>query len=235
MTTTKQYDFLDRLTAIQSTAGAAPVASFNYQYNSANQRTQVTNADRSAWVYQYDRLGQVVSGKKYWANGTPVAGQQFTYNFDDIGNRQATASGGDASGNNLRSASYAANNLNQYTSRDVPGYATVLGSANANATVTVNLQRAVRQGNYFWDELAANNSGSSLYLSLTNLAVLNNGTNADIIATNVGNVFLPQTPEMFGYDADGNMTNIKGSVLAFGTFTLRCSFFRATASRFETE
>jgi RHS repeat-associated protein len=73
--------------------------------------------------------------------------------------------------------------------------------------VTVNLQRAVRQGNYFWDELAANNSGSSLYLSLTNLAVLNNGTNADIIATNIGNVFLPQTPEVFGYDADGNMTN----------------------------
>jgi RHS repeat-associated protein len=207
MTTAKHYDFLNRLSSIQSSVEVAPVASFNYQYNSANQRTQVTNADSSAWVYQYDRLGEVVSGRKYWANGTPVAGQQFTYNFDDIGNRQATASGGDASGNNLRSASYAANNLNQYTSRDVPGYATVLGSANANATVTVNLQRAVRQGNYFWDELAANNSGSSLYLSLTNLAVLNNGTNADIVATNVGNVFLPQTPEVFGYDADGNMTN----------------------------
>ncbi|MDR3412851.1 MAG: RHS repeat-associated core domain-containing protein, partial [Formivibrio sp.] len=207
MTTAKQYDFLNRLTSIQSSAGAAPVASFNYQYNSANQRTQVTNADSSSWVYQYDSLGQVISGRKYWANGTPVAGQQFTYNFDDIGNRQASASGGDASGSNLRSANYAANNLNQYTSRDVPGYAPVLGSANANATVTVNLQRAVRQGNYFWDELAANNSGSSLYLSLTNLAVLNNGTNADIITTNVGNAFLPQTPETFGYDADGNMTN----------------------------
>jgi hypothetical protein len=37
--------------------------------------------DNSYWVYQYDSLGQVVSGKKYWANGTPVAGQQFTYNF----------------------------------------------------------------------------------------------------------------------------------------------------------
>ncbi|MDR3412986.1 MAG: RHS repeat-associated core domain-containing protein, partial [Formivibrio sp.] len=207
MTTAKQYDFLNRLTTIQSRAGSAPVASFNYQYNSANQRTEVTNVDNSSWVYQYDRLGQVVSGKKYWANGTPVAGQQFTYNFDDIGNRESTANGGDATGSNLRSASYAANNLNQYTSRDVPGYATVLGSANANATVTVNLQRAVRQGTYFWDELAANNNSSSLYLSLTNLAVLNNGTNADIVATNIWNAFLPQTPEVFGYDADGNMTN----------------------------
>jgi RHS repeat-associated protein len=207
MTTAKHYDFLNRLTSIQSSAGSASVSSFNYLYNSANQRTEVTNVDNSSWVYQYDHLGQVVSGKKYWANGTPVAGQQFTYNFDDIGNRQAAASGGDASGNNLRSANYAANNLNQYTSRDVPGYATVLGSANANATVTVNLQRAVRQGSYFWDELAANNSSASLYLSLTNLAVLNNGTNADIVATNIGNAFLPQTPETFGYDADGNMTN----------------------------
>jgi hypothetical protein len=35
----------------------------------------------------YDSLGQVISGKKYWADGTPVAGQQFEYTFDDIGNR----------------------------------------------------------------------------------------------------------------------------------------------------
>ena len=52
-----------------------------------------------------------------------------------------------------------------------------------------------------------NNSNSAVYLSLTNLAVLNNGTNADIIATNVGNLFVPQTPEVFCYDADGNLTN----------------------------
>ena len=206
MTTTKQYDYLNRLTAIQSGAGASPVSSFNYAYNSANQRTQVTNSDNSHWIYQNDHLGQVISGKKYWSDGTPVAGLQFTYDFDDIGNRKSTAAGGDASGNNLRSANYTANNLNQYTSRDVPGYATVLGSANPTATVTVNLQRAVRQGGYFWDELPENNSVSSLYISLTNLAVLNNGTNADIVATNVGNVFLPQTPETFGYDADGNLT-----------------------------
>ena len=183
------------------------MSSFNYAYNSANQRTAVTTTDNSYWAYQYDNLGQVISGKKYWANGTPVAGQQFTYNFDDIGNRKQTASGGDALGANLRVANYIANNLNQYTSRDVPGYVDILGSANPNATVTVNLQRAVRQGSYFSDELSVNNSGGPMYLSLTNLAVLNNGTNADIIATNVGNLFVPQTPEVFGYDADGNLTN----------------------------
>ena len=40
--------------------------------------------------YNYDLLGQVNSGKKYWADGTPVAGQQFEYGFDDIGNRKST-------------------------------------------------------------------------------------------------------------------------------------------------
>jgi RHS repeat-associated protein len=207
MTTTKQYDYLNRLTGIQSGTGVAPVSSFSYAYNSANQRTLVTNINNSHWVYQYDRLGQEISGKKCWSDGTPVAGQQFTYSFDSIGNRKGRAAGGDACGNNLRSANYTANNLYQYTSRDVPGYATVLGSANPNATMTVNLQRAVRQGSYFWDELPENNSASSPYISLTNLAVLNSGTNADIVATDVGDALLPQTPETFGYDADGNMTN----------------------------
>lgn len=209
MTTTKQYDYLNRLTQISSTpngSGATPV-SFNYNYNTANQRTAATNTDNCYWVYQYDSLGQVVSGKKYWADGTPVAGQQFTYNFDDIGNRTCTASGGDATGSNLRTANYTANSLNQYTSRDVPGYVDVLGSANPNATVTVNLQRAIRQGGYFWDELGVSNASSPLWLSLTNLAVLNNGTNADIVATNIGNAYVPQTPQTFAYDADGNLTN----------------------------
>lgn len=45
MTTSKMYDYLNRLTAIQSMAGSTPVASFNYNYNSANQRTTVTNVD----------------------------------------------------------------------------------------------------------------------------------------------------------------------------------------------
>lgn len=28
-------------------------------------------------------FGEIASGKKYWADGTPVAGQQFDYTFDD--------------------------------------------------------------------------------------------------------------------------------------------------------
>jgi RHS repeat-associated protein len=42
---------------------------------------------------------------------------------------------------------------------------------------------------------------------LTNLAVLPQGTNADIVATNIGNAFISRSPEQFRYDVDGNLTN----------------------------
>ena len=207
MTTTKAYDNLNRLTSIRSGAGVSPVASFSYAYNSANQRSSVTNADNSRWVYQYDSLGQVTSGRKVWAEGTPVAGEQFEYGFDDIGNRTSTGVGGDQSGAGLRPASYAATLRNQYVSRTVPGAVAIIGSANANATVTVNNQPTYREGAYFRGELTVDNSASGLWVSVTNLAVLNDGTNPDIIATSIGNAFVPKTPETFGYDADGNTTN----------------------------
>ncbi len=164
MTTTKSYDKLNRLTAISSqpgAAGAGPV-SFNYTYNDANQRTRVSLEDGSFWIYQYDKLGQVTSGKRYWSDWTPVAGQQFEYSFDDIGNRTSTKAGGDANGGGLLSANYSANSLNQYTSRDVPGAVDILGIAHANATVTVNGQSPYRRGEYFWQELSLNNSSAAV-------------------------------------------------------------------------
>ena len=76
LTTTKTHDNLNRLSAINSSNGVAGVVSAHaYQLNSANQRTASTTAEGSYWVYQYDALGQVISGKKHWSDGTPVAGQ----------------------------------------------------------------------------------------------------------------------------------------------------------------
>jgi len=208
MVVSKSYDNLNRLLAVSNAPAAlSQPPAFNYQYNSANQRTAVTNGDNSYWVYQFDTLGQVTVGNKYWSDGTPVAGQQFDYTFDTIGNRTTTGVGGDQTGANLRYASYSANNLNQYTSRTVPGYVNVLGTASSNATVLVNSQGVYRKGNYFRAELAENNAASAVFASITNLAVLTNGTATDTIATNFGSVFVSQTPETFGYDPDGNLTN----------------------------
>ena len=148
MTTSKQFDYLNRLTSISSGIGASAVG-YSYAYNSANQRIRCMLADGSYWLYEYDSLGQVRSGRKYWSDQTPVAGQQFEYTHDDIGNRTATKAGGDQNGANLRSANYWREFLNQYTNRDVPGAVDVMGLGFATNTVTVNGQTAYRKGEYF--------------------------------------------------------------------------------------
>lgn len=211
MTTTKQYDLLNRLLSISSigSTGASPVAvdtstsvSFGYQYNDADQRTRVPLEDGSYWLYEYDKLGQVIAGKRYWSDHTPVAGQQYEYAFDDIGNRTSTKAGGDAWGGGLRAANYTANSLNQYTSRDVPAAADIIGAAHASATVTVNSQSPYRRGEYFWKELSINNASAAIWQAVTNIASL-----AGVNQTNTGNLFLPKTAETFTYDDDGNLTS----------------------------
>jgi RHS repeat-associated protein len=212
MVTTKGWDLLNRLTNIVSATNGTALASFAYQYNSANQRTRRTDADGSYWVYTYDSLGQVTSGKKFWSDNTPISGMQFTYSFDDIGNRKTTGAGGDQTGGPLRNANYAANNLNQYGSRDVPGYVNVIGSAKTNATVSLWTpdgwwSPTLRHSDYYRGELAVNNSTGALWLTITNLAILGNGGSADITTNTVGNLFLPKNQEVFGYDLDGNLTS----------------------------
>ncbi len=154
-----------------------------------------------SWIYEYDSLGQVKSGKRYWNDWTPVAGQQFEYAFDDIGNRTSTKTGGDAAGANLRTASYTNNSLNQITGRDVPSYLNIIGSATAT-NVNVNNTMAYRRGEYYRVELNPNNSSAAVWQSVTNRAVQNGTTNSV-----TGNVFLTKHAEAFSYDADGNLTN----------------------------
>jgi RHS repeat-associated protein len=201
MTTTKSYDYLNRLLRTASGPSSGSTVSFDYTYNAANQRTRCFLADGSYWVYEYDALGQVICGKRYWADGTPVAGQQFEYGFDDIGNRKSTKQGGDADGTNLRSASYTNNLLDQITGRDVPGAVDILGAAQPQATVTVNGQTTYRRGEYYQKALSLDNSTAAVWQAVTNEAALSGTTN-----TVTGNVFLARTPESFSYDADGNLT-----------------------------
>jgi YD repeat-containing protein len=213
MTTTNQYDFLNRLTQISSMPSAASTLSFSYGYNSANQRAQDTLADNSYWAYGYDALGQVISGKKYWSDGTAVSGQQFQYQFDTIGNRTGTDSGGDVLGANLHHAVYTpdASGLNQYANRQVPGYAQSLGMASASANVvlwTTNSGYGLssRKGTYFRAELPVNNTNGPLWLALTNVALVPGGASGtDVVSSAAGNLFAPQTPEQYTYDADGNL------------------------------
>ncbi len=205
MTTAKQYDYLNRLTSIISTTNSVAVASFNYAYNSANQRLNVTNVDASYWSWQYDNLGQVTGGVKRWSDNSLVPGEQFGYAFDTIGNRTSAQFGGDQHGNGLLPATYTADLDNRYSQRTIPSAVDIIGVATNNATVSVNNLPTSRHGTFYRAELGLNNSTSSVFQSVTNLAVLNQGTNADIITNITGNVYVPQNPESFTYDWDGNL------------------------------
>jgi hypothetical protein len=45
--------------------------------------------------WAYDNLGQVASGKRFWQDGTPAAGQRFEYAFVDLGHWRTAGRGGD--------------------------------------------------------------------------------------------------------------------------------------------
>jgi hypothetical protein len=88
----------------------------------------------------------------------------------------------------------------------------VLGAAKTNAMVMLwgdngGFSTISRKGDYFRGELAATNIATALWLSITNLAVLNDGNNPDIVTNTVGKTFVAQTTEVFYYDLDGNLTN----------------------------
>ena len=184
---------------MSSAPSGASAVGFNYAYNSANQRVRSTLADGSYWIYSYDSLGQVVSGHKFFSDQTPVPGQEFDYGFDTIGNRTQALAGGDQNGANQRQASYTVNNVNQYTQRTVPGYVDIMGLGFATNPVTVNGQTAWRKGEYFRQQLSVTNSSAAVWQSVTNAQTGQSSV--------TGSLFVPKTPESFGYDADGNLTS----------------------------
>lgn len=200
MTLAKTYDYLNRLGSIVSTPSASSAVGYRYNYNNANQRTRATLADGSYWKYEYDQLGQVKSGKRYWNDHTPVAGQQFEYTFDDIGNRESTKAGGNSSGSSLRTASYTANELNQIIERDVPGGIDVLGAG--RGTVTVNSLSTYRKGEYYYKELSVANTMDAVWQSVS-VDASEGGSPTNI----AGHVFVPETPESCSYDVDGNLAS----------------------------
>ncbi len=125
MTTTRNFDTLNRLTSIASTKYDSTVfTSHAYEFTDANQRTKQTLADNSYWSYTYDNLGQVAEGKRHQTiPGKFFTGQQFEYEYDTIGNLTDTEWGGNEDGQQLQTGSWTSNTLNQYTATpSVTGY-----------------------------------------------------------------------------------------------------------------
>gem|GEM_PF-1531086 len=159
-------------------------------------------------MYTYDLYGQLVSGRRYWADGRPVAGQQFEYRHDAIGNRTAGGWGGDELGQSLRWSTNTVNRLNQYTSRRVPGYVGVSGEAAEAATVTLwwgsnEWARAIEQGRYWYGEAVVNNATGSVWVVVTNLGVVQR--QPDRLQSETRSAFVARTPEVLIHDLDGNL------------------------------
>lgn len=178
------------------------MSAFAYRYNAANQRDRVTDSAASTyWDYSYDALGQVTGGSRRWlTDDAPVEGQQYGYAYDTIGNRTSTTLNG-------RSSTYTANALNQYENRNVPRAVDVFGEAAADASVLVNQQTASRRGKYFSKTLATDPASTPIAGEAEIIATRNGtGPNGeDVQAKEVRPYFLPETPEDFDHDADGNL------------------------------
>jgi RHS repeat-associated protein len=195
LTTTKTFDALDRLEGVSSVPATGTASSFGYRYNAAGLRDQITLADNSYWSIGYNDRGEVTSGERKNSADAGYPGQQFGYGFDAIGNRLTATT-------NSRVSNYSPNSLNQYTGRTVPGHLDILGQAASDATVSVNGQSAERLGDYFRAEVPVDNSAGPLWQSTSVTA-----TRGTDMVTTAGHRFVPQTPEPFAYDDDGNMTS----------------------------
>ena len=100
------YDSQHRLTSVK--LGTAPEVS--YTLNAKNQRVQTSFGDGSYWDYSYDDKGQTTGAVKRDADGTALAGMQYGYVYDGIGNRESAEEGSSAN-----AVTYSSNQLNQYT------------------------------------------------------------------------------------------------------------------------
>ncbi|MDF1756596.1 MAG: hypothetical protein P1U89_27675 [Verrucomicrobiales bacterium] len=209
LTETRVYDNLNRLRSITNLSSAASDAvakSFTYTYNNANQRTSVNREDNTRWEYGYDALGHVTSAVKKLPDNAPLAGHQFGYSYDALGNRIAATFGGDSAGTGgLQTVSYTPNptgDRNQYSSITHPGVVLTTGKAKVAAAVTINQQTAQdRQGEYFSHQIAVPNELGPQLIEITTEA--DDGTDLD---SETRKEQVPPRDSSQVFDADGNLT-----------------------------
>jgi len=131
---------------------------------------------------------------RFWADWTPVTGQQHGHGFDNIGNRSSAQVGSVGS---VATVSYGVNGLNEYTNIVTPGSKDILGDAIATNSVSVNGGLADCNNEYFHKAITVANSGGPLWQEVTNIAGA---------ATNIGGLAFPGKSASLTYDADGNLT-----------------------------
>lgn len=91
----------------------------------------------------------------------------------------------------------------------MPGAVDVTGTANTAATVTVNNQATARRADYFYKELALDNSAAPAYEQINVVGARNSfgAGGEDAVTEKGGRVFVPQAGETYTHDDDGNLTS----------------------------
>ena len=105
-------------------------------------------------------------------------------------------------------SSYTANALNQYTSRTVPDTVPITGDAPLDVNVYVNGALADRQRTHWHGTVTADNTQNPEYTEVVTEAVYlpPDPQDPDEYTATTNHVFFAQSPEVFEYDLDGNMT-----------------------------
>ncbi|WOO40074.1 RHS repeat-associated core domain-containing protein [Rubellicoccus peritrichatus] len=225
-TNTRTYDLLNRLLSTGVITAASITKDYAYQYNNASQRTKLTVDNDQYWNYGYDDMGQVISGEKFDPTDTvnPIAGRDFQYAFDDIGNRTSADLGAPLEGargyNDATSPTTAQTEsqlLNQYyqiTNPD-PAALRVEGEAHTDATVTAKLDgvdataKLTDHGDrwtFYDDNLSANDYVTLEVQGDRDFDSDGDGTPEPFTATDSESFFIPPAVVQPAYDSDGNLT-----------------------------
>ena len=182
-----------------SAAGGAILASAGYQLDSKGRRTSLTREDGTKWDFGYNDRDEVTSGDKKLSNGNLLAGRQFEYEYDDMGNRQKARFGGDAAGANLSEIEYSTNRVNQYTTIEHPGTASIVGFSTNGGTITAtpSQQRVTKQGDFWSADVKESNDPTGKW---STIEVKEDGTVID-----QGKLWIPAKSAAMSYDLDGNL------------------------------
>jgi RHS repeat-associated protein len=186
----------DVLTHISTNWNNTVLAHYAYSTNTAGQRMSSSQdgtafADyggTTGYTYQYDAVGELTNAVKS-LGGNALPGAHFGYAYDAAGNRTTVSV-------DSESASYAANDLNQVTSRGTLK-TRFSGTADPSASISAAGVAVARQGRY-WDATPLA-FGSNAQVNVS--AILGSQSQS----ASLWAISRPAS-ESLGYDTDGNLT-----------------------------
>ena len=177
--------------------------------------TRATVTGLPGWGYGYNNRGEVTAAVRTDGGGEPVAGQEWGYSYDSIGNRLLSSRGIAPAA--VYSTIYSANELNQYEGMTHPDALEVSGLTAAGVPqVQVNGQPPTGRppgngepgGFALWVPRSAGDDPSTNWLQVTTTAQWPgqgvNGSNRQ--SSWSGYSWLPPAAEAPQYDLDGNLT-----------------------------